>query len=296
MNVSDERSGRLKGAALVLGAGLCWSSGGILVRLVDADGWSIIFWRSAFMVLTIGLYLGLTHGREVVRVFRAMGWAGLASGALLCGAFVFYILSLTHTTVANTVVIMSASPLVSAFLARIFLGERVSPSTVLATIAALAGISVMFLDSLGGGALLGNLLALMVALCFGTNIVVVRASRHVDMVPAMAIGGVISMAVTFPFASLAATTAPDLAVLAFMGFFQLGFGLVLFTRGTRYLSAAEIGLLTLSETVLAPLWVWVGVGEVPAATTILGGSMVLAALAGHSAFGIRRSKPPVGIA
>ncbi len=287
---------RLRGVLLVLGAGLCWSSGGLLVRLIEADGWTVVFWRSAFMVVAVLAWLLARHGRGTWRQFAAMGWAGLASGALLAGAFVCFILALKHTTVANTVVLMSASPLVSAFLGRLFLGERVAPSTLAATAVALAGIGVMFAGDAGPGGLLGNGLALLVALCFGSNIVVVRASRHVDMVPAMALAGLISMAVTAPLASPAAVTPTDLAALAFMGFFQLALGLFLFTRGTRYLGAAEVGLLTLSETVLAPLWAWLGVSEEPGGQALAGGALVLGALAAHSLLGIRRSKPPVGIA
>ena len=289
-------SNRFTGAALVFGAGLCWSSGGILVRLISADAWSIIFWRSAFMVISVGLYLGVRHRRSTVGVVRDIGLAGLASAALLCGAFVFFILSLEHTTVANTVVLMSASPLVAAFLGHLFLREHVSRKTVAATGIALGGITIMFLGSLNTGAALGNVFALIVAFCLGSNIVVLRASRHVDMVPAMAVAGLISMAITFPLAPLGDTRVADMGLLAIMGCFQLGLGLFLVTRGTRYLSAAEVGLLTLSETVFAPIWVWIGVGETPAIVTFIGGTLVLGALAGNFVLGRQESKIPVGIA
>ncbi|MBF0392279.1 MAG: DMT family transporter [Alphaproteobacteria bacterium] len=276
-------SDHLRGVALVAAGALCWSSGGILVRMVDASGLAIVFWRSVFMLLAVGAFLVARNGfGGTIAMVRAMGRTGIASGVLLTGAFVGYILSLKFTTVANTVVIMSASPLVAALLARLVLGEPLPRRTVIAIGVAFAGIAVMFSGSLAGGGWIGNLLALMVAVSFGANIVAVRRGRALDMVPATFLGGVISAALVGPFAEPWLVSATDLGWLALMGGFQLGLGLFLFTRGTRHLRAAEVGLLTLLETVLAPLWVWIGVGEEPGALALIGGAMVMAALAGQA--------------
>lgn len=279
---------------------MCWSLGGILVRLVDADAWTIVFWRSLTLAVVLGAYLGVRHGRRAGETFRAMGPAGVLSGLLIAASFVCFILAITHTTVANALVIMSAAPLVSAVLGRTVLGERVRPQTVAAMLAGVAGIAVMVWGAGRPGAapasVLGSLFALGVALSFGANIVVLRAARAVDMLPAMCLGGAFAALAALAFAAPAAVSAPDLGVLVLMGTVQLALGLFLFLRGTPHLTAGEVGLLTLLETVLAPIWVWVGVGEVPAATTLAGGAIVVAALAAHSALGIRRSKPPVGMA
>jgi drug/metabolite transporter (DMT)-like permease len=270
------------------------------VRLVDADAWAIVLWRSVTLAAVLGAYLGLRHGRRAGAVFAAMGPAGVLSGLLLAGAFIFFILAITHTLVANALVIMSAAPLVSAVLGRIVLGERIRPLTVAAMLAAMAGIAVMVSGTGPSAAmpasLLGSLFAFGTALSFGANIVVLRAARHVDMLPAMCLGGVFAGLAALPFAAPAAVSAGDLGLIVVMGTVQLAFGLFLFLRGTPHLSAGEVGLLTLLETVLAPLWVWVGVGEAPGAATLAGGAIVIAALAAHSALGLRRSKAPVGMA
>ena len=114
---------RLRGAALVCAAALCWSLGGLFVRLIgsDLDGWTIAFWRSAFMVLAVGGWLVAADGSKALAAYRAMGWAGVVSGLLLAGSFVLFILAITRTTVANAVVLQSAAPLVSAVLGRVFL-------------------------------------------------------------------------------------------------------------------------------------------------------------------------------
>jgi drug/metabolite transporter (DMT)-like permease len=291
-------AGRLRGAALVCAAAVCWSLGGLFVRLVgaDLDGWTIAFWRSAFMVLAVGGWLLAAHGLRVLAVYRAMGWAGVLAGLLLALSFVMFILAITHTSVANAVVLQSAAPLASAVLGRVFLREKLAAPTLVAILVAVAGIATMFAGALGGGDLLGNALALGVAIAFGANIVVVRAARGLDLVPATVLAGLFAMAATLPLARLGAPSAYDLALLAAMGTLQLGLGLFLFMRGAPHLTAAQVGLLSLLEVILAPIWVWLAFAEVPAPLSLIGGAIVLSALVVHSALSLRRSKPPVGMA
>lgn len=290
---------RLHGALFMVASSLCWSTGGILVRSVTADVWTIVFWRSLVLALVLGAYLGLRHGRRAPEMFRATGYAGLLSSLLIAASFVLFILAITHTLVADAMVIMSSAPLISALLGRLVLGERVTPLTVAAMAAAFAGIGVMVWGGSGAEAtnasLLGGLFAFGVAVTWGVNIVVVRAARHIDLLPAMSLAGLFAALAAWPLASPLSVSAHDLGMMALMGSFQLALGLAFFLRGAPYLLAAEVGLLALLETVLAPVWVWIGVGEVPATTTIIGGGIVITALAAHSALGIRRSKPPVGM-
>jgi drug/metabolite transporter (DMT)-like permease len=143
---------------------------------------------------------------------------------------------------------------------------------------------------------MGNALALGVAIAFGANIVVVRAARGLDLVPATVLAGLFAMAATLPLAHIAAPSAYDLGLLAAMGVLQLGLGLFLFMRGAPHLTAAQVGLLTLLEVILAPIWVWLAFAEVPAPASLIGGAVVLCALAAHSALSLRRSKAPVGMA
>ncbi len=291
---------RSRGALLILAATLCWSTGGVFVRAVEADAWTIVFWRSLALALVLASAIVLRHGRRAPAQFRAIGWAGLLSGLLVAASFIFFILAISMTLIANALVIMSAAPLVSALLGRIALGERLKPATLAAIGAAVCGIAVMVWDQGLGeartSALLGSLCAFAVAVTFGVNIVVIRAARHVDMLPAMSLAGLFAALAALAFGAPAAIGAADTGLLGTMGCVQLALGLFLFVRGAPHLTAAEVGLLTLFEVVLAPIWVWIGFDETPSAATLAGGAIVIAALAAHSALGIRRSKPPVGLA
>ncbi|MBI4969104.1 MAG: DMT family transporter [Rhodospirillales bacterium] len=269
-----------KGILLVIAASLCWSLGGLIARSVAADGITIVFFRSLFMMLTIALYLLITQGRlGAAATIGGVGWIGVLSGGLLAASFLFYILSITHTLVANAYVLMSASPFAAALLARLLLKERLSAVTLAAMILAFLGIALMVGPDLGGGQWLGNLFAFGVAMAFGANVVLLRKTRGIDMMPAALLGGLFSALATLPFAAIGSISAHDLALIALMGVVQLGSGLILFTRGAPLLSAAHSSLLTLTESVAAPIWVWLVLSETPGLFTLLGGALVLAAVA-----------------
>jgi drug/metabolite transporter (DMT)-like permease len=286
----NNTAARRKGVLLMVGAGLCWSTGGIFVRNVTAaDGWEIVFWRSVFMVGFLFAALVWWHRGAVWSKIAAVGLPGLLSGALLASTFFFFVLSLTRNTAANTFVLMATGPFFVALFGLAFLGERVPARTWAAITVALAGIALMFVEGLDAGRSLGNLLALGVPTAFALNVVVLRRMHtRVDMVPAVLVAGMISIAVALPFAWPLAPTPRDLAVLAPMGMIQLGLGCLLMTKATRYLSAGEIGLLSLIETILAPLWVWLGVGERPTELALVGGAIVLGALLANEWVGMRR--------
>lgn len=288
-----DRADRRKGVLLMVGAGLCWSLGGILVRNVHAaDPFEIIVWRSVFMAIFLVATIALMNRGRVIGSVRDMGAAGVLSGALLASTFFFFILSITRTTAANTFVLMSTVPFFVAVFAMAFLGERVGARTWVAIAVALAGIGMMFAEGVEAGRLEGNLLALGVPLAAALNVVLLRRQRkRVDMVPAVLLAGLFSIAAALPFALPLTASAADLGVLALMGFIQLGLGCVLMTLATRHLAAGEIGLLALLETILGPIWVWIGIGERPSDLALVGGVIVLAALAVDSLPALRGLAP-----
>jgi drug/metabolite transporter (DMT)-like permease len=283
---------RRKGLLLMIGAGLAWSSGGILVRNTDlGDPWEIVFWRSAFMVLFVAVVLTALHRGDVLKKVAAVGSAGILSGLALAATFFFFILSVTRTTVANTLVLMSTGPFFVALAGRLFLGERVALRTWIAIAVALSGIVVMFAEGLGAGRIAGDLLALGVPVAFAANIVVLRRHcAHVDLVPAVMLAGVFSIVLAAPLAWPFTPTTRDLVVLGVMGCVQLGAGCVLMTLASRHLAAGEIGLLALLETLLGPIWVWLGTGERPTDLALAGGLLVFGAIVANALYGLRERR------
>ncbi len=284
-----EAHSRRKGVLLMIGAGLCWSTGGILVRsVVLTDPWEIIFWRSIFMVIFMMGVLILWHRAKVLGKIYEVGLPGILAGALLASTFFFFILSVTRNTVANTLVLMSVGPFFVALSGRIFLGEQVSLQTWGTISAALVGIVLMFSEGLDSGRTIGNLLALGVPVAFGLNVVILRRTHaSVSMAPAVMLAGIFSIVVSFPFAWPFTPTLRDFVVLGVMGWVQLGIGCVLMVMAARYLSAAEIGLFALLETILGPVWVWLGFGERPTDMALVGGLIVISALLLNGLLGMR---------
>ena len=276
---------RPRGIALMLGAGLCWSLGGIIVRsLTLTDVWEIVFWRAFFMVAFLAVLLLALRRRGAISSVRGIGVVGMLSGACLAAQIYFFILALSNTTAANTFVLMSLSPLFAALAGWLFLRERVAWHTWIAIAFALGGIAVMFGEGISNGRWLGNVFALCVPLGYACQIIFVRKVQGTrgqapDLLPTVFIGGLMAMTPALFLGWPLEASARDMSLLALMGCVQLGLGCWLMTLAVRHLRAAEMGLLALTETLLAPLWVWLGVGEAPGVAALAGGALIIAALA-----------------
>ena len=285
----------VRGIVLVMLAGVFWSLAGILIRSVEAaTDWQILFIRSSALSLLLICILAARHRSRMVGEFRAVGWTGVAGGLCLGTAFTGFVFALNHTTIANAVFILSASPFVTAPLAWLVLGERVRQGTWIAMAAAVVGVGVMVVAGVSTGALFGNMMALLAVFGFAGFAVALRRGRQTDMLPAVCLAGIFSAIAAAAMVESFAVSPRDLLLCAAMGVVQLGIGLILFVGGSRHVPAAELALLSLTEVILGPIIVWVGIGEVPGAFTLAGGAIVLAAIAGHALSGMRRKPPPIG--
>ena len=272
-------------------APVLWSSAGVVTRHIErAEPLEQVFWRSLFAFLFVGLALLFYFRTSPVKAARAAGLAGLFSGAMWAVMFTAFVIALSMTTTANTLVTMSISPLLTALCAWLLLSDPIPARAWVAAAAASAGIAWMFASSMDdAGHVGGMLVALLVPLASALNLVALRASHaRVDMVPAVMLGGLLSALVALPLALPFNASGRDLVLLSLLGIFQLGLPCMLLVVASRHLLAPELALLGLLEVVLGPLWAWLGAGEVPARATLLGGAVVLAALIGNELAAFRR--------
>jgi drug/metabolite transporter (DMT)-like permease len=222
---------------------------------------------------------------------RTAGWPGFLSGAMWAVMFTAFVVALSLTTTANTLVVMSIAPLLTALFARVALSDPVPVRTWIAAGAAAVGIAWMFAADLSPNHLAGMLVAAAIPVASAANVVTLRAvAARLDLVPAVMLGAAISALLALPLAMPFSASARDVALLAFLGCFQLGLPCMLLVIASRSLLAPEIALLGLLEVVLGPLWAWLGAGEVPARTTLYGGALVLAALAANELSALRRRR------
>lgn len=274
-----------RGLLMMLGATVCWATAGVLVRtLTLQDAWEVTFWRSFFMVVFLFGVLLVQYRGQVWDRIAAVGLPGLISGALLSIMFVCFIVALSRTTVANTLVLTSLSPFMSAIAGALLLRERVPLRTWIAMCAAFGGIALMFADSLSAGGTSGNLIALAIPVAFALNVTILRKMRaSADMVPTVLIAGVLSCAMTLPFALPFDIAAADLPNLLALGIVQLGIGCLLMVLASRHLRAAEVGLFAELETIFGILSTWLVIGEAPGRLALVGGGIVVLALAANEA-------------
>jgi len=298
LQTHDEHYAR--GVALVLIAGGFWSIAGLVVRLMhQATEWQILLYRSAALVITLLVYLAVKNRGNLLATFTRAGGYAVLAGAFLSIGFTCWIFAMTHTTIANALFVLSAAPFLAAMFARVLLGERVQPSTWLFMFFASLGVAVMVGEGVAGGTLAGNLYALGAATGFAAFSVTLRKGKAVDMTPAVCWAGIwgtlIGAAMLFGSRYGFALSIHDVLLCSLLGIVQVGLGLILYTAGSRHVPAAEITLLSLTEVVLGPVWVWLGVGEKPSQLTLLGGGIVLTAIVAQAIVGVRKERPPVGV-
>ena len=271
-----------RGVLSLLLAGVFLSTSGIFVRLLEADDpWIVLFYRSLAFSATVLVFMAIQDRTTMTKRFRALRPLDSLISISLGLGFIFYLLSLFHTTVANTVFILAAGPFVAAALGRIILKETVSTLTWIAMAMAAVGISIMVIHGVQGGHLLGMLLAFIAVIAFAVMIVVIRLRSRDgdrDSLPAALFGGLVAAMISVPMITSYRLSEWDFALAIALGVIQVGAGFILITLGARYVPAAQVPLLTLSETALAPLWVWLLVNETPARNTLIGGAVVLAAV------------------
>lgn len=212
-----------------------------------------------------------------MRAFTSAGLAGVAVALCVATASASFIAALNHTSVARVLFILAVAPVLAALLARATLGEPITRRTALAMALALAGVALM-VGAPGEGSLAGDGLAFVTALSFAVMLVITRWRHEVSMTPATCLSQVILVVAFLPFASPGEISGDDAGWLAALGIGQIGLGFALLTAGARLIPAAQVGLITLLEIVLGPLWVWLALDERPSTVTLIGGAIVIVAI------------------
>jgi drug/metabolite transporter (DMT)-like permease len=280
---------RRLGLILVVLAALAWSSGGLLLRSVETDPWTTIFWRSLFAAITLLLFILYRDGRASPRLFMTMGWPGLLLGLCFATASTSFVIAVQYTTIANVLLLQSLAPFLAGIMGLVFMRERVALRTWIAMAFAIGGVGVMVSDNIGGSSFIGILFSMLIALGFGGATVVLRYNRNVRMTPAACLATVIAGGFALVLgADPGSASMHDVGMLALLGIGQLALGMILYTTGARLIPAAESALLANIEVVLGGVWVWLAYAENPGPRTLIGGGIILASLIGHSLVDLRR--------
>ena len=288
----------LNGVLLVLMAGVFWSSMGLGIRNIEvANVWQILFYRSWALAAFLFILITFRSGYQPIITIRKAGFAGAIGGMGLVLAFAGGIYAIQTTTVANAMFLFAAAPFLAAVLGWVILRESVRKATWVAMIFAIAGIAIMVLNGISAGRMGGNISAIVSAMGFAIFTIALRWGKLEDMLPAVFLAGVFAIIVSAIVCQFGGygfdVPTNDIAIAISLGVFQVGLGLAVFTIGSKVVPAAELALLSMTEVLLGPLWVWLFIGETVSLYTLIGGSILMLALAGNAVTGLRRKPVPV---
>jgi drug/metabolite transporter (DMT)-like permease len=288
----------VNGVLLVLLAGVFWSSMGLGVRMIEtANVWQILLYRSAALASFLFVVISYRSAYRPFTAIRKSGLAGVIGGAGLVVAFSGGIYAIQTTSVANAMFLFASAPFLAAFFGWIILREPVRRATWIAMLAALVGVAIMVINGISLGRMAGNLSAILSAFGFAVFTIALRWGRLEEMMPAVFLGGIFAMLIS-ALVCLAGDydlqiPPDDIAIALSLGVFQVGLGLTVFTIGSKVVPAAELALLSMTEVLLGPFWVWLFLGETANVYTLAGGAVLMLAIAGNALSGLRRKPVPV---
>ena len=287
-----------RGVLLVLLAGILWSTIGLGVRFMEvANVWQILFYRSCSLAPFLFFIISFRSRGKPLLAIRKAGLAGAIGGACLVFAFAGGIFAIQTTTVANAMFLFASAPFFAALLGRLLLGEKVRTATWISMVAASLGVVFMVAEGISLGNAAGNLAGILSAIGFAAFTVTLRWRKLDDMLPSVLLSGVFATAVAgtvcWALGHPLAIPAHDISIALAMGVLQVGAGLFAYTIGSRSVPAVELALLSMTEVLLGPLWVWLALGEVAGLFTLIGGAVLMAAIAGNAVTGLRRKPTPV---
>ncbi len=271
MKFNDE----IFGALCLIGAGFFLSFGGLLIRLVEnASTMQITSYRSITFSIVALIYIIIKFKHKTPQAFKNIGKVGIVLAFVLALSNVFFVFGMSNTSVANAVFIMSTGPLWAAIASYFFLKKLVSKKTLIAITGSMIGISIMFSQGFQSANIFGNLIILGVPICFAIQLTLINRSSKIDFMPATFLAGILVCLLGVVFINDHTISNHDLFLILFMGAFQVGIGFLLITIGSRYIPPHRAALYILLEPVLAPIWAWLGVGEVPPTIELIGGLVV----------------------
>ena len=276
---------KIPGPVLCVMGAFFLSYGGLLVKSFEgADLWQILLYRSIFCFLTVGVFLFFAYKKETPKKFKISGFPGLLAGFFISLGFTAYVFAMYNTTIANVNFTITTQTIFLALFGYLFLKEKISVYTLISIILAMSGVLLMIGNSLSTGGFLGNIVALVTPISFAVLITIVRKYPNVDMVPAMFIAAFLSAMYASFLVNSFYISPKDLLLSFLLGTFQIGFGFICITIGSKSTPAAIVGILMLVEAILGPIWAWIFINETPQLIVIIGGAIIMFSILFQSFF------------
>ena len=285
MQFSDQKKGMLMAFAAVM----FLTPDSLFIRLASINSWNLIFYRGfiPFSVVFIGLLF--IYKTNLIKQTLSNGWRGIAYALVFTVTNITFVISIENTNVANTLIMIALAPMLSAVLSFIFLKEIPDKKTWVAIIVTTLAVIYIFFDAIDAGDILGNALGLLTAFGLAVGAVIVRSAKKIDLVPSAMFGKLLVALTAFYFSDNLSLVGNDIIIVPLMCVMCVAVPFVLVTIAPRFITAAEVNLFFLMETILGPLWVWFVILEQPSIETIIGGILIIITIAIHSALSLKKT-------
>jgi len=260
----------------------------LLIRLAEINSWNLIFYRGFIPFLAILIGLVIFYKYNLFKKILDNGWHGLAFIVTFAITSIVFVISIESTNVANTLIMVALAPMLSAIISLVFLKENPDQKTWVAIFITTLAVIYIFYDAVDSGDFLGNFLGLICAVGLALNAVIIRSAKKMSLLPSAMIGKLVVALFALFFVDQLKLENNDLIIIPLMCVFCIAIPFVCVTLAPRYITAAEVNLFFLLETIFGPLWVWMVIKEQPSIETIIGGGIIIATIAIHSVLALKK--------
>ena len=285
MPYSDQK----KGTLIAFTAIMFITPDSLLIRLANINSWDLIFYRGLIPFLVVFLGLLIIYKTKLLKEIISNGWHGFFYACTFTVTNIFFVISIENTNVANTLIMIALAPMLSAIISFIFLKENPDQKTWIAIAITTLAVIYIFYDSLEAGDFLGNFLGLVTALGLAVGANIIRSAKKISLVPSAMLGKLMVALIALAFVDQLKLEDNDLIIIPVMCIMCVAIPFVLVTLAPRYITAAEVNLFFLLETILGPIWVWLVIKEQPSIETITGGVIIITTIAIHSFLSLKKT-------
>ena len=278
-----------KGTLLAFIAIMFITPDSLLIRLSSIESWSLIFYRGIIPFFAVFIGLLIIQKGQIISALINNGWHGVAYVCTFTITNILFVISIENTNVANTLIMISLAPMLSAIISFIFLKENPDKKTWIAITVTTLAVIYIFFDSFEKGDFKGNFFGLICATGLAAGTVIIRSVKQLNLVPSAMMGKLFVALIALFFVDNFNIEGRDLVIIPTMGIACVAIPFVLITLAPRYITAPEVNLIFLLETIQGPLWVWLVIHEQPSMETIIGGIVIFSTITAHSFLALKKT-------
>ena len=284
-NLTDQQ----KGSLMAFVAVMFITPDSLFIRLSNVETWSLVFYRGIIPFILVFIGMLLIYRLKFFNLLRSNGYYGLAYVLTFSVTNIAFVVSIQNTNVANTLIMIATAPMLSAILGSLFLKENPDKKTWIAIFITFFAALYIFYDSIKLGNFFGDILGFVAAMGLAVGAVIIRSAKKLNLVPSAVVGKFIIALFAMIFIKDYSLNNNDIYIVPLMCVMCVAIPFVLVTIAPRFITAAEVNLFFLLETIIGPIWVWLIINEQPSPETILGGAIIVITIATHSFLKLKKS-------